>query len=208
MDVLLDVSVLTDSCPFRAWSQRVGIDPWLQISDSASDNKISSKYLLWMDQGKESQNSSWIKITFQLVYVSWWHCGSLIQMKWRTEIVLHEWLLILFGKGHLVKRLAQSKNAQQQDALSAFLKPSRLPVVKQKQLNLDLDVSSVCIKEDNQHYIVWVRLASRIYLINCASPLCFLCSWLLLRVLLFSVIPHLSLLTLFIIQLMTVVSVP
>lgn len=78
----LHVYTLIDSCPFRTECQCVGIDPWLQISDSASDNKISTKYLLWMDQGKECQNSSLVKITLHLVYVSWWHCGCLILMKW------------------------------------------------------------------------------------------------------------------------------
>lgn len=57
-------------CPFSTECQRVGIDLWLQISDSASDNKIISKYLLWMDRVKERQNSSSVKITFHLVYVT------------------------------------------------------------------------------------------------------------------------------------------
>lgn len=47
--VHLRVYTLIDSCPFPTECQCVRIDPWLQISDSASDNKISSKYLLWMD---------------------------------------------------------------------------------------------------------------------------------------------------------------
>lgn len=56
-------------------------------------------------------------------------------MKWWTEIILQEWLLMLLGKGCCVKRLVQKKNTPQHDLVCA-LRPKLPAVVTRQHANL------------------------------------------------------------------------